>query len=282
MAEPVVPAGPPDAALPASIELAWGLRDRPAKGPKRALTLERIVNAGIAVATAEGLGAVSMARVAGEVGSSTMALYRYLPSKDDLLELMVDTGLGRPPAVFKNVRWRRGLRLWAEGIRDAYRANPWALNVPISSPPLGPNNLQWLEAALSCLRSTALTEQQKVSVVLLVSGFVRNEETLTMNIVAKMLANGDPPRTTAGRLPGSSTKRSSRRCAPPWSLGRWRTRTPPTRAWTPSSSSGSSASWTASRSSSTNSARPGRAPLLPLRDHAKMGGFPQPKASFSA
>ncbi len=193
MAEPVVPAGPPDAALPASIELAWGLRDRPAKGPKRALTLERIVNAGIAVATAEGLGAVSMARVAGEVGSSTMALYRYLPSKDDLLELMVDTGLGRPPAVFKNVRWRRGLRLWAEGIRDAYRANPWALNVPISSPPLGPNNLQWLEAALSCLRSTALTEQQKVSVVLLVSGFVRNEETLTMNIVAKMLANGDPP-----------------------------------------------------------------------------------------
>jgi AcrR family transcriptional regulator len=182
-----------EAGLPTSIELAWGLRDRPVKGPKRALTLQRIVDAGVAVATTEGLGAVSMARVAAEIGSSTMALYRYLPSKDDLLELMVDTALGPPPAVFKNVRWRKGLRLWAEGIRDAYRSQPWALNVPISGPPLGPNNLRWFEAALSCMRNTPLAEQQKVSVVLLVSGFVRNEETLTMNIMTRMLATGEPP-----------------------------------------------------------------------------------------
>ncbi|HEY3923375.1 MAG TPA: TetR/AcrR family transcriptional regulator [Acidothermaceae bacterium] len=200
MADPVLPAIPADAVLPASIELAWGLRDRSGKGPKRALTLERIVAAGIAVAGLEGLGAVSMARVAAEVGSSTMALYRYLPSKDDLLELMVDSGLGRPPAVFKNVRWRKGLRLWAEGIRDAYRAHPWALRVPISGPPLGPNNLRWFEAALSCLRNTSLTEQQKVSVVLLVSGFVRNEETLTMDIVAKIVASGQPPENYGRQL----------------------------------------------------------------------------------
>jgi AcrR family transcriptional regulator len=179
--------------LPTSIELAWGLRDRPVKGPKRALTLERIVDAGVAVAVSEGLSAVSMARVATGVGSSTMALYRYLPSKDDLLELMVDTALGRPPAVFKNVRWRKGLRLWAEGLRDAYRAHPWTLSVPISGPPLGPNNLRWFDAALSCMRNTSLTEQQKVSVVLLVSGFVRNEETLTANVVAKMMESGEPP-----------------------------------------------------------------------------------------
>ena len=64
------------------------------------LTLQRIVDAGVAIAVTEGLGAVSMARVAAEIGSSTMALYRYLPSKDDLLVLMVDTALGRPPDVF--------------------------------------------------------------------------------------------------------------------------------------------------------------------------------------
>ena len=57
--------------LPASIEAAWGLRERPTKGPKPGLSLERIVNAGVAIASAEGLAAVSMNRIARELGAGS-------------------------------------------------------------------------------------------------------------------------------------------------------------------------------------------------------------------
>jgi AcrR family transcriptional regulator len=69
-----------DVGLPASIAAAWGLRERPRRGPKRELSVAKIVEAGITVADTEGLEAVSMSRVAGELGASTMALYRYVAS----------------------------------------------------------------------------------------------------------------------------------------------------------------------------------------------------------
>ncbi len=171
--------------IPPSIELAWGLRDAGTRGPKRALTLARIVQAGIKIAAAKGLDALSMARVAKELGVGTMSLYRYVAAKDELLTLMVDTALGaqnKPPGVDEN--WRAGLTWWATGVREAYRHHPWSLEVPITAPPLGPNNVAWLEAALESLATTPLSEQQKLSVVLLVSGFVRNEATLTADIAA--------------------------------------------------------------------------------------------------
>jgi hypothetical protein len=51
-----------DTGLPASIEAAWGLRERPHNGPKRELSLDRIIEAGIRLADSEGLAAVSMSR----------------------------------------------------------------------------------------------------------------------------------------------------------------------------------------------------------------------------
>jgi AcrR family transcriptional regulator len=176
------PAGP---GLPPSIELAWGLRDHGTRGPKRGLTLERIVQAGIKVALTDGIGSLSMGRVAAELGVATMSLYRYVAAKDDLLLLMVDAALGSPPEIPVDAKdWRAGLTAWAVTVRAAYRRHPWALRIPISGPPLGPNNLAYLEAALRAMSETGLSEQQKLSSVLLLSGFVRNEATLTADIAA--------------------------------------------------------------------------------------------------
>jgi AcrR family transcriptional regulator len=174
--------------LPPGIALAWGVASRPTRGPKRALTLPQVVDAGIAVAVADGIGAVSMARVAERLGVSTMALYRYVAAKDDLLELMVDTALGQPPDPSPGETWRDGLRRWAIGVRDSYRANPWALRVPIAAPPLGPNNVRWLENALASLSGTRLSHQKRISCVLLISGFVRSEETLLHDMLAAQRA----------------------------------------------------------------------------------------------
>ncbi len=176
--------------LPGGIELAWGLRDRSSRGPKRGLTLEQIVAAAIKIALVDGLGALSMSRVAAELGASTMSLYRYVSAKDELLTLMVDTGLGKPPPAAPGEDWRAGLTRWALGIRRSYRRQPWALRVPISAPPIGPNNVAWLENALQGLAGSPLSESQKLSTVLLISGFVRNEATLTADIAA---ASGGAP-----------------------------------------------------------------------------------------
>src|ERR1700735_3224697 len=170
--------------IPPSIELAWGLRDPGARGPKRGLTLGRIVEAGIAIAGDGGLTALSMGRVARELGVGTMSLYRYVAAKRELLTLMVDSALGVPPPAQEGEDWRAGLARWAVGVRDAYRRHPWALKIPIDAPPLGPNNIAWLDDALRALANTPLSEQQKLSSVLLVSGFARNEATLTADFAA--------------------------------------------------------------------------------------------------
>jgi AcrR family transcriptional regulator len=180
----VTPDDNAETGIPPGIELAWGRRDVGRRGPKRGLTLQRIVAAGIGVALTDGLGALSMARIASELGVGTMSLYRYVAAKDELLELMVDAALGTPPPASPGEDWRAGLRRWAEGVRDAYRRHPWSLRVPISAPPLAPNNVAWLDNALTALAPTALSEQEKLSSVLLVSGFVRNVEVLTADLRA--------------------------------------------------------------------------------------------------
>src|ERR1700724_2007655 len=107
--------------LPASIAGAWGLRERPRRGPRRGLSLERIVAAAVRIAASDGLAAVSMSRVAAELGASTMSLYRYVAAKDELLALMVDAAFGTPPAApGPDEGWRAGLSRWA-----------WALRAPV-------------------------------------------------------------------------------------------------------------------------------------------------------
>ena len=177
--------------LPTSIATAWGLRDRPTKGPKRGLSLDQIVRAAIKVAVVDGLAGVSMGRVAHELGASTMSLYRYITAKDELLTLMVDAALGPPPSpASRREGWRKGLNRWAWGLLSAFRQHSWALQVPIMGLPNTPNQVAWLDAGLNCLATTRLKENEKASVVLLVSGFVRNDATVSANLLAHYVASG--------------------------------------------------------------------------------------------
>src|SRR5689334_22638078 len=112
--------------VPESVEMAWGLRERPGKGPKRSLSLEHIVGAALRVGSAEGLAAVSMSKIAAELSVSTMALYRYVSSKGDLLALITDAVLGPPPPLPRpGDDWRLGLRGWAAAMRASLQRHPW-------------------------------------------------------------------------------------------------------------------------------------------------------------
>jgi AcrR family transcriptional regulator len=196
---------PPSGALPGSIAAAWGLRERPGKGPKPGLSLEQIVRSGIRVAEADGLAAVSMSRVASELGVGTMSLYRYVESKRELLDLMVDAAMGEAPLIDVRSGWRDGLAAWASAELAVYRSHLWGLQVPLSGPPATPNALGWLEQALRCLRDSGLDEDQKMSVILLLTTYVRSHATTEGQIDAAVRAAGISPQdamTGYGKLLG--------------------------------------------------------------------------------
>ncbi len=176
--------------LPPSLEAAWGLRARTGKGPRPGLSLDRIVAAGIQLAASDGLDAVSMSRVAAALGAATMSLYRYVSSKGELLDLMADTALGPPPAPGPAAGWRAGLAAWSWAQLSAMRRHLWAVRIPLSGPPATPSAVAWLEQGLRCPRGTGLAEEAKMSVILLVSGFVRNYVTMEADIDAAVAASG--------------------------------------------------------------------------------------------
>jgi AcrR family transcriptional regulator len=189
--------------LPACIETVWGVRDRPNKGPRPGLSLQRIVQAAVRIAGADGLAAVSMSRVAADLGVSTMSLYRYVDAKDELLALMADAAYETPPAPYEpEAGWREGLSRWAWAELAVLRRHPWVLRIPISGPPVTPNQILWLERGLACLRDTFLREEEKLSVLLLLTGFVRTEATLAADITTAQASGAvvQELRTSYGRL----------------------------------------------------------------------------------
>lgn len=178
-------------ALPASFEAVWGKRDPPTKGPKRSLSLDIIVQAAVEIASEEGLAAVSMSRVAARLGAGTMALYRYVESKGELLALMTDAIFREAPAIAEAAEgWRSALSKWARAHLAVLARHPWAVRIPVSGPPITPNHVLWFERGLACLRDTRLAESEKLSVLLLVNGFVRNEATLADDLRSAARAAG--------------------------------------------------------------------------------------------
>ncbi|MEU3162993.1 TetR/AcrR family transcriptional regulator [Streptosporangium sp. NPDC006930] len=169
--------------VPESVEIAWGLRERPGKGPKRTLSLEHIVEAALRVGSAEGLAAVSMSKIGAELDVSTMALYRYVSSKGDLLMLITDAVLGPPPPLPEpGDDWRQGVHRWGAAMRVALQRHPWSLRIPITGPGIMPNHVAWLETGLRCLRGTGLEPDTKLAALLLVNGFVRTEVALLADL----------------------------------------------------------------------------------------------------
>ncbi len=144
------------------------------RGRKPSIDAADITRAAIAVADAEGLAAVSMARVAQEMGNATMALYRHVKSKDELLALMGDAAMDDPPPL-PDGDWREGLAFWANALLMGIRKRPWFLQIPITGPPTGAKSLAWLDSALGALRGTPLEAGEKVGIVMGLVTFVHGE-----------------------------------------------------------------------------------------------------------
>ncbi|MFI6214435.1 TetR/AcrR family transcriptional regulator [Nocardia brasiliensis] len=165
---------------PTTVELLWGIQQRPKRGPKPALTLAGIVAEAIALADAEGLANLSMQRLADRLGFTKMSLYRYVPGKEQLTALMLEAAIGAPPEIAagqrdsSEERWRAALCGWAETLFERYRAHPWGIELTVGVRPMGPNEMGWMEAALGALAETRLTAPERLDSIVLLSGHVRS------------------------------------------------------------------------------------------------------------
>jgi len=163
-------------ALPPGLDLLWGRREPGRRGPRRGLSVEDIVAAAIRVADAEGLDAVSMARVASELGFTTMSLYRYVASKDELLQLMWNgSAQGAEDLKLQGDGWRSRLRSWAIVQREMLDRHPWITQMPMATPPLAPNSLAFVERGLEALDGTGLRDDDKLRVIGLLSSYTLSE-----------------------------------------------------------------------------------------------------------
>ncbi len=157
-----------------SLELLWGTGPRPSRGPKPALTLERIVSRAVELADAEGLDAVSMRRLSTELGTGTMSLYRYVPGKAELLDLMLDRVQGEavPEGTDIPGTWRACVEGMARGQLALFRSHPWLLKVNQARTVLGPSAIRSMEVVITPLRTMGLTDPELLSVIIAVTNWV--------------------------------------------------------------------------------------------------------------
>lgn len=164
-----------DGDQPAIVRLLWSEGRSPSRGPRPAFDLARIARAGIEVADADGLDAVTMQRVAGQLGFTKMALYRYVPGKAELVALMVDAALGEPPAsdAAPAGDWRVRLDIWARRLLAGFQRHPWTLEATVGPRVMGPNELGWLEYAVAALEGTGLDGGERMDAAVVLVSHIR-------------------------------------------------------------------------------------------------------------
>jgi AcrR family transcriptional regulator len=156
--------------LPPALEILWGRRTPGSRGPRAGLDVDRIVSAAVDIANADGLEAVSMARVARELGFTTMSLYRHVTNKDELLALMWNASARDLREVrLEGDTWRERLMSWALVQRRVIEENIWIVQLPMATPPLSPSSLAWVELGLEAMHDLPVAPYAKIRVLGLIS-----------------------------------------------------------------------------------------------------------------
>ncbi len=167
----------PDRDMDAHVRRLWRHRGAtlptPRRGPRQQLDLDEILRAGIAIADAEGLAAVSTRVVAARFGKTGMALYPYVGTKENLLALMQDHASAMPAWEDPVTGLTDGLHAWAVALFEVYLAHPWLTERPWSQATQGPNEQDWLERLLRILHRWDVPPGARPSVVTMLYATVR-------------------------------------------------------------------------------------------------------------
>lgn len=151
--------------------LIW-LREEPCSR-KPGHSWDQIAATAIGIADTEGFEAVSMRRVAQELGAGTMTLYHYVANKDELVTLMMNAVMGEvlvPDAELPE-EWRPAISRIAVATRESLRRHRWMLDL-LDEPRPGPNKLRHLEQSLRAMSGAGLDPKARLEAIVLVDEYV--------------------------------------------------------------------------------------------------------------
>ncbi len=152
----------------------WTRPERAARGPAPEHSRAEIAAAGVTLADARGLAAVTMRSVAAATGTAPASLYRYLATREELVELMADQVHGefRYSGPLSGDPVADLLGLAHQGLA-IYHRHPWLLDIPAPGSLPGPNAVAFIEHTLAALAGTPMSAQAKLETIGLFSGAVR-------------------------------------------------------------------------------------------------------------
>jgi AcrR family transcriptional regulator len=125
----------------------------PDAAPRTPLTRQRVLRAAVALADRGGVGALSMRKLAQELGVEAMSLYHHVANKDDILDGIVDVVFGEIELPTGEAGWEAAMRRRSVSAREALRRHPWATGLMESRRTPGPANIRHHDAVLGVLRN---------------------------------------------------------------------------------------------------------------------------------
>jgi AcrR family transcriptional regulator len=132
-----------------------------------------------------------MARVAKELGFTTMSLYRHVANKDELLQLMWNaSAVGAETVALSGGTWRERLRSWAVFQRDALDRHPWLTQMPLAAPPVAPNSMHFVERALEAMDDSGLADADKLRAIGLITSYTLSEARMAYDAVRAVTEAG--------------------------------------------------------------------------------------------
>jgi AcrR family transcriptional regulator len=179
-----------DTPKPHLLELLWRVAPESGRGPRKGLTVDEVVAAAIALADAEGLEAVTVRRLAQELGKAPMTLYTYVPGKAELVALMLDSLFAAMEPTAAKGPWRERLTAVARDNYALYRAHPWAAAASPSRPPLGPGQCAKYEHELQALEELGLSDVEMDDALAYLLAFVRTAAQDAAQSEAERAASG--------------------------------------------------------------------------------------------
>ena len=156
------------AGAPVSI---WDVPEYGGRGPRPRHSRAAIAAAAVSLADTEGIDAVTMRRIAAGLGMGTMSLYNYVPSKEHLVQLMIDHVSGEYDYADPPSGTRAAILDLARQGRDITRRHPWLPRVMQRPPVIGPCALRYVEFFLGLLSGSGLDTGAKMEILGMVNGF---------------------------------------------------------------------------------------------------------------
>jgi AcrR family transcriptional regulator len=154
-------------------KVIWARPERSGRGPAPSLRREEIAAAAVKLADAEGFEAVSMRSLAAALGVGATSLYRYVESKEEVVDLMVDHAIGADLRVEAGGNPRGALASFARGMRALLLAHPWMAVHGVGRPTLGPNTLDMIEGIIAAIDGAGLEIDEMLLAVGTVDAYVR-------------------------------------------------------------------------------------------------------------